>query len=202
MTKFRWSDISAQHITIIGSLFVSACALVASTVQVFIMREQSTIMLEQQKLMTEQYKASLWARVECTFFYQTNPEYFKIVVRNAGTGPALVQGVRVTYDNKIYQRWTDLFEAVADAARDTFNVSIMRIHGRTLVPGEEVTMMGNGHPRLARVIGTNDKLRVEVCYQSVYGSNYLHTRKSQNGSAVLDTQEVKACSIPEREQLR
>ncbi len=200
--KFSIPKVDIQKITVLVSLFISICALAASTLQAFIMHKQLNVMVEQQKIMNEQYKASSWARVECIIISTADPKSIEVTLRNAGTGPALVKACKVTFRGKPYGRWSDLLLTMSGKQTDDINLFTSRIPDRTLVSQESIPLMKVDNPAYVDLfLSSLDELSIELCYQTVYGASFLHTRTHRRGVAIFDTQEVNTCSIPAREQM-
>lgn len=189
--KITFPKTNLQSITIAVSLIVSICALVTSLMQAFIMKDQFKVMVEQQKLMVEQYKASTWARIELGANVSVGEKNFiQLFVRNAGTGPALIESVKITYNGKPYMRWGQIYKALN--INNYTTVSTYQLRQKTLISGENISFFRTDDSNLALAIVQNiDKFKIEICYKSVYGAFFLHTGSQKNGAYELDTQEVK-----------
>ena len=199
LQKMIHVKINVQSMTIMVSLLVSICALGTSLMQAFIMKDQFQVMVEQQKLMVEQYKASTWARIELGANVMVGEKnLIQLFVRNAGTGPALIEAIRITYDGKPYMRWNEIFKQLGIKSYTT--MSSYQLRQKTLIAGENISFFKTDDTNLVlALVGNIDKFKIEVCYKSVYGAFFLHSGTNKNNAYELDTKEVKNNPIPENE---
>lgn len=198
--KLNILKINLQSMTIAVSLIVSICALGTSLMQAFIMKDQFKVMVEQQKLMVEQYKASTWARVELGANISVGDKNtIQLFVRNAGTGPALIESTRIIYNGKAYTRWNQIFKELNISSYTT--VSTYQLRQKTLIAGESISFFRTDDSNLTLAIVKHiDKFKIEVCYKSVYGAFFLHSGSQKNGAYELDTKDVKGNPILKNEE--
>jgi hypothetical protein len=125
--------------------------------------------------------------------------FIQLFVRNAGTGPALVEAIRITYNGKPYKRWEEIFKSLN--IKSYTSMSSYQLRQKTLIAGENINFFRTDDPNLVLAIVQNiDKFKIEVCYKSVYGAVFLHSGTQKNKAYELDTKEVKANPIPENEE--
>jgi hypothetical protein len=198
--KIILPKLNVQNMTIAVSLLVSICALGTSLMQAFIMKDQFKVMVEQQKLMVEQYKASTWARVELGANIMVGEQNaIQLFVRNAGTGPALIEAIRITYNGKPYARWHEIFKVLN--IKNYTSMSSYQLRQKTLIAGENISFFKTNDTNLVlAIVGNMDKFKIEVCYKSVYGAVFLHAGSNKNNSYELDTKEVKSNPILPKEE--
>jgi hypothetical protein len=200
MRKLNIPKFNISNLTVFVSLIVSICALATSLMQALIMKDQFKVMVEQQKLMSEQYKASVWARIELgADIYASDRFMVKLFVRNPGTGPAIIESVRITYKNKSYKYWRDIFNELG--IKHDFSITQYQLRQKTLIAGETLNFFQiDDKDCVIALINNLDKFKIEICYKSVYGAIFLHTGSQKNNAYELETHEVKQNPIKDNEQ--
>jgi hypothetical protein len=167
----------------VSAAIVAVCALVVTTYQTKIMREQQ--------------RASAWPRLDLT--NTTGPHLYARVVRNVGLGPALVRNVQVTLDGRSMRDWDDvsagLFGAdygrvfAADTALRASKSDVRR--GIVLLPGasiEQLRLEGGSVPDTVLRAVFSGRLRWSACYCSLYGDCW-----KTNSWASTDPLPTRAC---------
>lgn len=183
----------------IGVLLVSFIAL-------FISVRQTAIMGEQTKLLVEQNKASAWPYLEVDlhrgFIRDEDGKLemtdFKIVITNKGTGPAIVEAVRVLYDGEPSRNWHQLYrlsnrpDSVSSAHS---NSSVMN---KVIAVNEEVGMLtlSDNKELMNWVFERADKIVMEICYRSVYDDHWVVRREGfKSNLEMTSSEKVAACGV-------
>ncbi len=159
-------------------------------------------MQEERELLREQSRAEVWPRVEMGTMRSFNfdsgilEEYF-IGVTNSGVGPAIVNGVRVTYGSKVVRNWDEVFKAqnIPDSIPRTLDQ--FRLNGKILKVGEmiKVLNLSDNIPLAYEFMNKRDSLNIEVYYQSIYKDQW----KLEDGK-VIQVPDFKG--LPEDEQFQ
>lgn len=110
MRFFR--ELRADTITAICAVIVSAAAL-------FVAADQARIAREQAEIMREEVNASIWPIIQIEYYSYIWDDRTEtgFRVRNAGVGPALVKGLRLTHGEKTYQSIDELFALASPELR-------------------------------------------------------------------------------------
>ena len=184
-----------QNIIAVGVTLISVCALVVSILQ-------TRIMSEQRLLMHEQAKAAVWPNLSLTTHKSHAEDYgissYKLVISNAGVGPAIVKGMRVTYKGQIAENWWDLFDKFQLGDSIETYVSNSTLNHEIIKIGEESTILdlSNNLPLAQIYFEQAHEIKIEIYYSSIYGNLWKYT--FGNGSA--STVEVDSVAIVKEEQ--
>ena len=176
-----------QNVIAIGVTFISVCALIVSILQ-------TRIMSEQRALMHEQAKVSVWPRLSLGISKGHRLEdgqikNYAIVISNNGVGPAIISGVRISYDGQTVSNWWDLFDQfeLTDSVNTFINKS--GISNSIFKSGEvdEVLDLSDNLPLAQSFYEKSDKLKIEILYKSIYGDQW---------QVVFSANEEKTISVP------
>ncbi|MCE7993431.1 MAG: hypothetical protein HEP71_15700 [Roseivirga sp.] len=194
-----FKKIDSQTLMAVGVLLVSFIAL-------FISVRQTAIMGEQTRLLVEQNKASAWPYLEIDLNRGfTRDQYgklditdYKIVITNKGTGPAIVEAVRISYDGESSRNWHDLYKitGIPDSISSAHsNSSVMN---KVIATNEEVRMLtlSNNSELMNWVFERGDKIVMEICYRSVYDDHWVVRRDGFKSNFEMTTSEkTDACQV-------
>lgn len=136
-------------------------------------------------------RASVWPRLEMGQSYlQDSYGYF---VSNRGTGPALIQHVRLAVADQPKADWAAVLDAFGVAEQRSYSQS--QIDGRTLSAGQEIQVFQTRDRALmARLVSDQaPPMTVEICYCSIY-------QQCWQVDQLHRPTEVDACGLPERER--
>ncbi len=191
--------LDSQTLMALGVLLVSFIAL-------FISVRQTSIMGEQTRLLVEQNKASAWPYLEVNLHRgfsrcannQLNITDYKIVITNKGTGPAIVEAVRVLYDGQPSRNWHQLYKntGIPDSISSAHsNSSVMN---KVIASNEEVHMLTlSGNQELMKwVFQHGDKITMEICYRSVYDDHWIVRREGfQSNLEMTSSDKTEGCQV-------
>ncbi|MTI33346.1 hypothetical protein [Xanthovirga aplysinae] len=188
-TFFKKVIADPQNIIAIAVTIISVCALFVSVFQARVMQNQVSLMREQGQVMRTQAKASLWPylHIEVNRSEEmAGVSKYEVVVSNQGTGPAIVEGVRLHFENYLIKDWGQLFDFIDPDSLFIGTVSKSNLNGKVLRAGEELRFIGlNGNPVVANPIIKNiDKVHLEVCYRSVFDEFWSIKRRGLKGNLV------------------
>ncbi len=188
MIKF-FSKINAQQVTAASAVFISFCAL-------FISLYQAMIMGQQQEIMNRQYEASLWPSLEVLMNTGSDSQ-FSILLKNKGTGPAIIEAMEVTVEGRPAKNWYHAFQQLAgvtESVKVNFGKSL--VVGRVMSADEEISLLNTVDSTLVNLLNRNyGRLTIRLCYRSIYEKHWLHTRAHENNSALLSNKETEGCVI-------
>lgn len=188
----------SQTLMAIGVLLVSFVAL-------FVSVRQTSIMSEQTRLLVEQNKASAWPHIEIDLnkgFVGNREDGFKInqfevVITNKGTGPAIVESVRVLFDGKAASSWGKLFQLADIPDSIPSGVSNSTVMNSVIASNERVNMLNlsNNQQLMEFVYEHGDKISIEICYKSVYDDHWTVRRVGfRTNLEQPKTERVEACT--------
>ncbi len=110
-------------------------------------------------------RASLWPSLGAGVSF--NETGFRFLLMNRGTGPALIQSMRVQYDGKPIQSWQQLLNQFDPNFSGSWGSSFAS--HVTLPANQMLEALTVKDKTLARqMYDASDKLKIEVCYCSVY----------------------------------
>lgn len=188
------------------NLIIAIGVLIASFSALFVYMRQASIMSDQTEILLEQTKANAWPRLSIETdlnWIDKKLESLKIKIHNKGTGPALVEGVRVTYDSVYTRSWGDLFDKINVPDSISTSISNKTVYNTVLSANENYYWLRLIHdPNLARwLYNHREKITIEVCYRSVFKDYWLLT-VDKNGYNTTKKLDIHECSLPSDEMFK
>lgn len=189
--------LDAQFILAIGVLIISVAALIVSIRQASIMNRQTDILLQQTKANAW---PSLSISLHSTIKNDTINSYL-IKIANKGTGPAIVEGVRFSYQEESFQRWDEFFKRIQIPDSVNLSRSTSSIYNRVIAEGEEVELINfNGNWELIEWVYAKGKnIKIEVCYKSVFEDYWLIHRDGIVSNEISKVEATEGCIFEESE---
>ena len=164
-----------QNWIAIGVTMISVCALVVSIMQTRIMKEQ-------RELMHSQASASVWPNLGLVVWKGHNVEdntiiEYELRLSNSGIGPAIINGVRISYNDKAVRQWGNLFQNFELNGMQTYR-SNNGISDRVLKPGEELIVLSltENLPLAQLYFDNSESIKYEILYKSIYNEFWLLTK--------------------------
>lgn len=198
--KSKAWNLDFQTVIATAVVVISFCALFVSVRQAGIMNKQTEILIQQTK-------ASSWPRLELELdrAFQESIVQYKIILDNKGTGPAIIEGVRVTYDGMSVTDWEKVYNLMGlpDTITQVHNNS--NISNKVLSANDSLLILdlSINPPLMQWVFAHGDKLTFEICYKSVFDDYWIVRRKGFQSNLELSTYEkVEGCSFKAQEQFR
>ena len=189
----------SQTLMAIGVLAVSFIAL-------FISVRQTSIMSEQTRLLVEQNKASAWPHLEIGLskgFAGNDQDGYKITnfrihIDNKGTGPAIVESVRVLYDGKAATNWSSFFRLTNLPDSISGSHSNTTVNNSVIAANDVVDMLNlkGNQPLMEYIYEHADQFSIEICYKSVYDDHWTVTRNGLRSNLEQPkTLKVAGCTV-------
>jgi hypothetical protein len=183
----------SQMLLAIAVLIISGGALIVSMRQASIMNKQTDILLEQTK-------SNAWPRLSVGLDQSKSDEtleYLKIPIHNKGTGPAIIEGVRVTYDGQITKDWSDLFNKAKVPDSISKGISNKGIYNSVISANESFYWVRlTNDPRLRLwIYERKEKITIEICYKSVFNDYWLLSKEVLNGTTLIQKLDTPECPI-------
>jgi hypothetical protein len=125
----------------------------------------------------QQVRAQVWPWLVAG----NDDEQQSVDVYNKGAGPAIVQSAQVFVDNKPYQSWSDVLDALGIAKPRHFSQST--INPNVLTPGEHVTMIRFPEKETwdrFRAAAT-EHVTMNVCFCSTLGECWMYSDRHPVG---------------------
>ncbi len=164
------------------NLLIAAGVLLSSFSALFVYIQQASIMREQTELLLEQTKANAWPYLTLAMSQNHSKqglESYILYLSNKGTGPVIIEGAIITYQEKSIQKWNDLYDLidVPDTINRGYTNSIL--YEQIIQPGEEFMLVNwNDRKELMRYIyDRSEDITIEVCYRSVYNDRW-HVKRT------------------------
>lgn len=149
-------------------LLIALLAVFISFLTLFVYLYQSTIMKTQQKM-------SVWPHV--TFGPSWGSDYFTINLVNKGVGPAIIKNINVEINNRQIDGIHEIMKFVPDSLQSEYNYSSLFV-GQVIMAGEKIQLFQNRNTEtiqhLLKIMET-EKIKIEVCYCSVYKDCWTST---------------------------
>jgi len=175
-------------------------ALTVSLLTLFVYVRQTNILSEQTKLLAEQTRASLWPHVCIESSISHGGFYplitsFSIIVRNDGTGPAIVEHVVLKINGIEVETWDDFEEKVSPPFE--FGYSNDGLFDKVIMPGESIKFVefSNNFELLNYLYSEHfDHLEIAICYKSIYNEYWTVVNKGfGNKQTVVERYQSDAC---------
>lgn len=149
-------------------MFVSICALFVSVCAVFISVQEIRIMRTQQS-------ASMYPCVTVGKTYTGRG--YGIEVENSGNGLARIDSYKIRLDGYYFENWSAILKSLAPEAKgiDYSLISTAgNIRNKMISPGETKNLIFLQWTPETRVLEKTFKnLKVEICYSSLLGENWI-----------------------------
>lgn len=194
-----------------GSLLISIGVLIISCSALFISFRQSKAMDAQTEILIQQTKSSAWPYLSINLtriFENQGISNYTLSIRNEGTGPAIIEGAKISYQGQAAKNWEDLFRVMQ--LPDTIPLRIINsgIHNEVISNNEStesITLLSlsfNKSPKLMSWFYQRAAdITVEICYRSVFNDYWHITRKGiKTNLEIIEYKKVNQCKIPIEEQ--
>lgn len=132
-------------------------------------------------------RASVWPRLEMGQSYTQNS--YGYFVSNRGTGPALIEHVRLAVDGRPMADWAAVLDAYGAAEQRQYLQS--QIDGRTLSAGQDIQVFQTKDKNLIGSLLSAEapSMAVEICYCSIYQQCWQVDQRNR-------PIEVDVCKLP------
>ncbi|WP_109851418.1 hypothetical protein [Aquimarina sp. AU58] len=190
----------SQMLLAIAVLIISGAALIVSMRQASIMNKQTDILLEQTK-------SNAWPRLSVGFdqsWSDKTLQYLKIPIHNKGTGPAIIEGVRITYNGKVVKDWWDLFSKAKVPDSISTGISNRGIYNSVISANESFYWMQLVHDLRLRhwMYERKEKITIEICYKSVFNDYWILHKEGLNGTTSIQKLDTSKCPLPPEEMFK
>lgn len=168
MTQLKWYK-NPEMIVALSALFIGLVTAFTSIYSAYVDRAYS--------------RASVWPRLE--IFRSQNLNSFSYSIKNNGTGPALIQDVRVLNGTEYIQKWQDIPQFK--------NFLQSHVSNRTLPPQnmiKPVVYTGGSAPEFTKA---DEFIQIELCYCSIYQECWIVDRNNRPTP-------VEQCEVDEAQQ--
>ncbi|MCT4614657.1 MAG: hypothetical protein N4A49_07270 [Marinifilaceae bacterium] len=183
----------------IGIMLVSFSALFVSMYQASIMNKQTTLMLQQTK-------AGAWPCLVIgkTELGDSNTSQIKTLyytVKNKGTGPAIIRGVKLTYKGKLVKNWTHLHKVMNTPDSIPKSRFLSPLSKSIISAKEQIKFIDfSGNYKLINwILKHKTDLKIEIYYESVFNEMWYSERNFSNKQSSYPKR-VNRCEIKKEEQ--
>lgn len=95
---------------------ILAIGVLIASFAAFVSMRQASIMNEQTAILLQQTKANVWPYLYLNLdrgYDQGGISNYRITITNKGTGPAIIERVKVSYAGEAVENWNSLYEKAA-----------------------------------------------------------------------------------------
>ncbi len=190
--------IDPQLVIAIGVMIVSFSTMFITMYQASIMNKQTDVLLTQTK--ANAWPCLLIAKNELGSHTINKIETYNFIVENKGTGPAIIEGVRVSYNGKVAKSWNNLLQLMQTPDSISRSRTISQISKVVISANEEVKMIdySYNYELINWMMKHGNDILIEIYYKSVFDEIWMIERRLNNG-ATSYPKKVKECIIPEGE---
>jgi len=183
---------STRNISLFVGL-ISLCALFVSLYQAKIMRQQNEVQLEA-------VKAQLWPRLSLGIdrsYDNGELSAYTLLIINKGSGPAIIDEVRVTHAGTEASDWWHIFKLsnIPDSIPTFINTA--NIRGNVIRPGEVIRVLDltDNTELMQAYFPAASHTDISICYSSVFGDTWQLYREGLTSTLQSITVDVKECTI-------
>ena len=200
MTK-RKSKIDPQLTIAIGLMVVSFSTMFITMYQASIMNRQTEVLLTQTK--ANAWPCLLIGKTELGSGNSYQIEKYKFTLLNKGTGPAIIEGVRVSYKGQAAKNWDHLVEIMQIPDSISRSRILSQVSKGVISANDEIVMIdySYNYELINWMKKHGDKILVEVYYKSVFDEIW-RIEKQLNSNSSSYPKRVEKCLIPENEQFQ
>lgn len=198
--KLKWK-FDIQVVIAFGVMIVSFSALFVSMYQARIMNKQTEVLLTQTK--ANSWPCLTIGKTELGDKKNGRIGTYYFTVQNKGTGPAIVQGVRLTFKGKVAKDWMHLHD-VMQTPDSIKRYRILSPISQSIVSADELVRIidyTNNLNMIDWMIKNGNDLLLEIYYKSVFGDIWLVKRRLNNDLSSYPVK-VDKCPIKEDEQFQ
>jgi hypothetical protein len=114
-------------------------------------------------------RASVWPRIEIS--RNIGAETFSYNVINSGTGPAIINYAKITYDSKFINLWSDI---------DVFDKIIQSHVGNHILSSQHtIQPLVYKGDKVKEILIADEMIKIELCYCSIYDECWVIDRENQ-----------------------
>ena len=124
------------------------------------------------------------AKVEIYKSYNEKEKNFSYGITNNGTGPAIIEHAKVSFDSQLIKKWKGI-DAISTYQQSTIN-------NRTLLPEQVIDALVYQGDKFYAVFNANTKIEIELCYCSIYQECWTVNRANK-------PKQVKQCLVKPEE---
>ncbi len=184
-------------------LLIAIGVLIASFSALFVYMRQAQIMNDQTEILLQQSKANAWPHIDISVNTSTQNDSivsFQILVINKGTGPAIVNNVRLSIDGIPARSWEDFFDKAKKPDSIETSWSASSISNSVLSANETILIFSPQNQELRTWIFDNSsKIKLEICYRSVFDDYWMVEREGFSGMEQSSARSLHECSLSEDE---
>nr|WP_242698805.1 hypothetical protein [Alteromonas sp. 5E99-2] len=129
-------------------------------------------------------RSSVWPRLEIYRSYSTVEQRFSYGITNNGTGPAIIEHAKVSFDSQFIKKWADI-DVLSEYQQWTIN-------NRTLLPEQVINALVYQGDKFQAVFNADSKVKIELCYCSIYQECWTINRANK-------PKQVKQCLVKPEE---
>ena len=194
------------------NLLIAVGVLFASFGALFVYIRQASIMSEQTKILLEQTKANAWPHLSIELYRGHSAKglnIYKIEIRNKGTGPAIMEQTRITYDNTHVENWEEFHQRMLVPDSIDISYSNRNISGRVLSSNEGLVLVDwsnsdeNSHNTslMEFIYQRADKISIEICYKSIHGDAWTVKREGFRSDLEINERiRESSCALNENDE--
>ena len=154
------------------NLIIAVSVMIISLGALFVSYKQAAIMNKQTDLLLDQNRSASWPYLDLgdALIISDEDNRYRIFLSNKGNGPAIIEGVIITYKGKVVRTWKDLFEEIEiEYKDDQYVFSYSNISNTVISSGEDIDVFN-----ISRLKSVNDfislikYLTIEIYYKSVF----------------------------------
>lgn len=185
------------------NLIIALGVLIASFSALFVYIQQASIMREQTELLLEQTKANAWPYLTVNMSQsrlRSELQAYEIVLSNRGTGPAIIEGTVITYQEEPVRDWSNFYSLIETPDSIDIIHSNSNLYEYVILPGEEFRFIDWSLSKaLMRYINDRaDEITIKICYRSVYNDRWQVMRSGfRTGLEKTIRRKISECSIAE-----
>lgn len=151
--------------------FIAVAALIVSVSAV-------VVGLYEASLQRRHDRAEVWPHVEIQVF--TKPTGASILIENTGIGPAIIQSVLATTDNRSMHNWNDVLHTINGVDPSPYGNYTVVQHG--LRPGDRITLIDLPVADMPQDFWKSiGRAGLSICYSSVFDQHWIVEVKKFGG---------------------
>ncbi len=171
----------------------------------FVAMYQASVMNRQTNILLTQTKANAWPcliieKNEYGGLKSQSIEQYNYVVKNKGTGPAIIDAVRVSYKGEAAQTWDDLIQLMQTPDSILNMRTISQISKVVISANDEIKIIdySDNYELINWVMKHGDDILVEIYYKSVFDETWM-VKRHFNNHASSYPEKIEKYKIPEDE---
>jgi len=160
-----------KRIKLDPNTIIAISVMIISLGALFVSHKQAAIMNKQTDLLLDQNRSASWPYLDVgdALMISDQTNQYRIYVSNKGNGPAIIEGVRIMYKNRVIRDWGGFLDEIKLENKRGSSSSYSNISNTVISSGEEINIFTVSQLKsVSEFTDLVKNLTIEIYYKSVF----------------------------------